>query len=113
MHKTKNNNRMWFVALLILLISITLYKSKGQYVTNHSNSSPTSLEVQSPQELNTLKDPFKEAIEKQTQLKDGQQILIQPTQVVPNKDPFKEFLEKQAKDLGQSKVSPFGVPADK
>ena len=101
------------ILAFIVLVSITIYKSKGQYVTNHSNSSPTSLEVQSPPELNTPKDPFKEALENQSHSAEGQQTLSQPIQVAPGKDPFKEFLEKQAKDLGQSKVSPFAVPSGK
>ena len=99
--------------LLIILISITIYKFTSRDATNEPKPQQSTLEVQSPPELNTPKDPFKEALEKQSQLKDGQQIIIQPTQVVPNKDPFKEFLEKQAKDLGQSKVSPFAVPSGK
>ena len=105
--------RIGLISLLTILITITIYKFTSGDATLVQKPNQTSLDVQSPQELTAPKDPFKEALEKQSQHKDGQQILIQPTQVVPNKDPFKEFLEKQAKDLGQSKVSPFAVPSEK
>jgi hypothetical protein len=101
------------ILAFIALVSITIYKFTIRDAPNEPKPQQSTLEVQSPPELNAPKDPFKEALEKQSQHKDGQQILIQPTQVVPNKDPFKEFLEKQAKDLGQSKVSPFAVPSEK
>ena len=99
--------------LLIILISITIYKFTNRDAIIVQKSNQTSLDAQSPQELTAPKDPFKEAQEKQSQLKDGQQTLTEPIQGVSNKDPFKEFLEKQAKDLGQSKVSPFAVPSEK
>lgn len=108
------NKRTWLVGLLIILMSIWMYKITSKGATNDPKSPQSTLEVQSPPEQNIPKDPFKEALEKQSQSTEGQQTLIQPIiQVAPGKDPFKEFLEKQAKDLGQSKVSPFGVPADK
>jgi hypothetical protein len=107
--------KLKYIAILvfIILISITFYKLTGQGSTIDPKQPQTSLEVQSPQKVTIPNDPFKEVLEKQSQLKEGQQTQNKPFQGVPNKDPFKEFLEKQAKDLSQSKVSPFDSPAGK
>lgn len=95
------------LALLIVVISITIYKLSAQDASTVQRSPQTSSEAQHSSEQIVTKDPFKEALEKQTQAKLGQQTLSQSVQGSPNRDPFKEFLDKQGKELGQSKVSPF------
>ena len=101
------------ILAFMVLVSITMYKFTSRDAINEPKPQQSTLEDQSPPELNTPKDPFKEALENQSHSAEGQQTLSQPIQVAPGKDPFKEFLEKQAKDLGQSKVSPFAVPSGK
>lgn len=101
------------LALLIVIISITMYKLSAQDASTVQMPPQTSSEAQHSSEQIVTKDPFKEALEKQTQAKLGQQTLSQSVQGSPSKDPFKEFLDKQGKDLSQSKVSPFDSPRGK
>ena len=69
-------------------------------------------EVKVLEDQSLPKDPFKEALEKQSLRMDqkNETRFIESVQGTQPRDPFKEFLEKQNKDLSQSKVSPFESP---
>jgi primase-polymerase (primpol)-like protein len=104
---TFKKSKILLSVFAIILISITMYKLTVQDAITAQLPQQTSSEAQYSSEQTVTKDPFKEALEKQTQAKLGQQTLSQSVQGSPNRDPFKEFLDKQGKELGQSKVSPF------
>ena len=95
---------------LVVLFSITMYK------LNRDVATPKEIQIESLKEAQDVKssnpkDPFKEALEKQTLQveKKMDPVSNQPVRGVESKDPFKEFLEKQSKELNSSKVSPFEV----
>ena len=98
--------------LFIVLVLIAIYKLYADEATPHVmplENSNGNIENKDPM---PLKDPFKEALEKQTfqnELKKDQN-LNDVDKVTQSKDPFKDFLDKQSKDLSHSKVSPFGMP---
>lgn len=85
------------------------------YKLNRDDATPQVKQIDSLKEAQDVKspnpkDPFKEALEKQTLQveKKLDPVSNQPVQSDQPRDPFKEFLDKQNKELSQSKVSPFG-----
>lgn len=95
---------------LVVLFSITMYK------LNRDVATPKEIQIESLKEAQDVKssnpkDPFKEALEKQTLQveKKMDPVSNQPVRGAESKDPFKEFLDKQSKELNSSKVSPFEV----
>jgi hypothetical protein len=96
----------WIFA--IVLIFIAMYKLNHLDATRVIDPPSATPEKLSTDEGPVAKDPFKEFIEKQSQMK--VEILDQekPSQGNQSRDPFKEFLDNQNKELNQSKVSPFG-----
>ena len=98
-----------FVTVLILII---IYKLNVDEPTTQAKPQEAAIEVKVLEDQLLPKDPFKEALEKQslqTGKKDETRI-IESVQGTQPRDPFKEFLDKQNKDLSQSKVSPFESP---
>lgn len=108
-NKSTKFSPRWLIAVLIILISITMYKFAGQDATEEPIATVTSSEVLSAPEQQTGNDPFKEALERQASLKPVNQEQHSNLQRTQSKDPFKEFLDKQSKELNSSKVSPFEV----
>ena len=103
-------SRLAIFLTLGVLFSIAMYK------LNRDDSPPQEKQIESLTEAQDLgsskpKDPFKEALEKQTlqMEKKIDSVSNQPLPSAQPRDPFKEFLDKQNKDLNQSKVSPFGL----
>lgn len=110
MNLKKMNLKKIFWILAIVLIFIAMYKLNHLDATRVTDPPSASLEKLSTNEGLVAKDPFKEFIEKQSQMKVETLDQEKPSQGNQSRDPFKEFLEKQNKDLSQSKVSPFESP---
>ena len=98
-----------FVTFLIL---ITIYKLNVDEPTPQVKPQEAATEVKVLEDQLLPKDPFKEALEKQSLQTDkkNETRFIESVQSTQPRDPFKEFLDKQNKDLTQSKVSPFESP---